>query len=201
VSGRQLRQATIAECRRRVAEWCGGVDEELLHDSLRKGRELDRECQELCELLYPLLDRIVNAAEAVSLERFNAVGSDHGRFILRISKTAQTLLMRQGWPSRRSTSKSDQQSARLALLETFDQVGVDTRRPTRNELAALSILAGNWNDYAIKRGDDITPAAAIEAEARNLDHAARKLGRKLLSRVSIKPTKRNGVRAVGSKRA
>lgn len=75
--------------------------------------------------------------------------------------------------------------ARVSLVMNWDKRGhwwwPDTR-PSRTDLAVLSILAGNFPDVRKTMRDatiDPTPAAAIEREARNIDHALEALGMQL----------------------
>jgi len=210
LSGLDLKRATTEECIRRANHFAGSPNfasaERLreLRECLNRNTLLDDwDLAGVCAELRVAIERALSAGEAYSRAKWVAT-DESGAFLEAISESLERISDHEGWPSKRP-SRSGQLKTRRFLIEHFDREREDflpewsgwwgDRRPTRNELAVLSVLAGNWTDAG--RGTTLTPAEAIEAEARNLDHVAKQLGRKLVSGATRRPTKKGHVRLVG----
>jgi hypothetical protein len=216
LSGRDLKEATRRECIRRANAAAGSpafVDasklRELAECIYRNTFVDDWGLDGVCADLLFAIDRAITAGEAYTHVKYVAT-DEHGAFLEGISKALSRLIDREAWPTKKTRStRSSQLKTRRFLIEHFDRPREDflpewsgwwgDGRPTRNDLAVLSVLAGHWTDAG--RDTTLTPAEAIEAEARNLDHVAKQLGRKLLASAARKPTKKSRVRSVGRSRA
>jgi len=185
----ELRTATLTECRRRVEFWAPGFwcsrQEKHLRSSV-KPDEFERHAdtaKAVYQRAFQALADLADFADSMPDRRDGCMQALE-RIAREVARPALTNLDHFGGAGPRLYTPrgidEDLASARrLAVVANYDRPDHwwwSGRRPTRTELAVLSILAGNLPDLKVLSVRVSSPAEVIEAEAATLDKVRRRLG-------------------------
>lgn len=185
----ELRAATLTECRRRIESWAPGLwcsrQEQHLRDSVKPG-EFERHAdaaKAVYQRAFQALTELADYADRMP-ERRDGCMQALERIAQDVARPALANLDHFGGAgprlyTPRGIGDSVAAARRLALVANFDKAGHwwwSDRRPTRTELAVLSILARNLPDLKALCARVSSPAEVIAAEAATLDKVRRRLG-------------------------
>lgn len=185
----ELREATRAECEKRVNAWAGREwwnerDLEYLKAHSRgalatprlHGRSAQAKAIVESRKLHAELVDMLQRVSAFARKRAQLVPAKDGPGLVLRQLAAESLepLLRRPeltaeW--RQARFGFTTREALVADFDCADQWWWRDRRPRRTELAVLSLLAGNWPDTAAQ-----LPSEVIAAEAKNIDTARKALG-------------------------